>query len=147
MTRRRTVELMVDFASGSVSLLAAECSGPPHLLGPWGSAGTGRCEWPPHDTVPGRPPSHLRLITLESEPTGSASLERRRPWRIDRRPPGLAFGEHLRMNARTGLFDFGFAEFDVLLGDRIVFLLDQFVGHRARILARHIVKAGVRAGH
>src|SRR5215471_5205565 len=48
----------------------AECSGPPHLLGPWGSAGTGRCEWPPHDTVPGRPPSHLRLITLESEPNG-----------------------------------------------------------------------------
>src|SRR6516164_9723454 len=50
-------------------------------------------------------------------------------------------------DAQAGLFDFGFAKFDVLLGDRIVFLLDQFVGHRARILARHIVKAGVRAGH
>src|SRR5262249_9352083 len=34
--------------------------------------------------------------------------------------------------------DLGFAEFDVLLGDRIVFLLHQLVGHGARILARHV---------
>jgi hypothetical protein len=45
------------------------------------------------------------------------------------------------------LFDLGFAKFDVLLGYRIVFLLDQFIGHGARILARHVVKTGVRAGH
>jgi hypothetical protein len=47
----------------------------------------------------------------------------------------------------SGLFDLGFAKFDVLLGDRIIFLLDQFIGHGARILARHVVKAGVRARH
>jgi hypothetical protein len=45
------------------------------------------------------------------------------------------------------LLDFGFAKFDVLLGDRIVFLLDQFIGHGARILARHVIKTSVRAGH
>src|SRR5829696_7919854 len=32
-----------------------ECSGPPHLLGPWGSAGWRRYEWPPHDAVSDRP--------------------------------------------------------------------------------------------
>jgi hypothetical protein len=45
------------------------------------------------------------------------------------------------------LLDLGFAKFDVLLGDRIVFLLDQFIGHGARILSRHVIEAGVRAGH
>src|ERR1700687_5957605 len=47
-----------------------ECSGPPHLLGPWGSAGTGRCEWPPHDTVPGRPP-FFAMIRVASWPGSS----------------------------------------------------------------------------
>jgi hypothetical protein len=46
-----------------------------------------------------------------------------------------------------GLLDLGFAKFDVLLGDRIVFLLDQFIGHGARILARHVIKTSVCAGH
>jgi hypothetical protein len=45
------------------------------------------------------------------------------------------------------LLDFGFAKFDVLFGDRVVFLLDQFIGHGARVLARHVIKSGVRAGH
>src|SRR6202161_221375 len=45
------------------------------------------------------------------------------------------------------LLDLGFAELDVLLGDRIVLLLNELVGHGARVLARHIVKAGVGAGH
>src|SRR4029453_1174003 len=31
------------------------------------------------------------------------------------------------------LLDLGFAKLDVLLGDRIVFLLDQLVGHGARV--------------
>jgi hypothetical protein len=35
----------------------------------------------------------------------------------------------------------------VFLGDRIVFLLDQLVGHGARVLARHIIKTRVGAGH
>src|SRR5262245_25414266 len=40
------------------------------------------------------------------------------------------------------LLDLRLAELDVLLGDRIVFLLDQLVGHRARVLARHVIEAG-----
>src|SRR5437762_11428138 len=44
-----------------------ECSGPPHLLGPWGSAGRGRCEWPPHDTAPGRPPCFPEKYLARSE--------------------------------------------------------------------------------
>src|ERR1700741_2895637 len=43
--------------------------------------------------------------------------------------------------------DLGFAELDVLLGDRIVFLLDELVGHGARIFPRHIVEAGIGAGN
>jgi hypothetical protein len=45
--------------------------------------------------------------------------------------------------SKPRLLDFALAELDVLLGDRIVFLLHQLVGHGARILARHIIKAGV----
>jgi hypothetical protein len=47
----------------------------------------------------------------------------------------------------TLLFNLRFAEFDVFLGDRVVFLLHQFVGHGARILPRHIIKPGIRAGY
>src|SRR6266540_3136817 len=43
--------------------------------------------------------------------------------------------------------DLGFAELDVLLGDRVVFLLHQLVGHGARILSCHIIETGVGAGH
>src|SRR5215467_8083602 len=45
------------------------------------------------------------------------------------------------------LLDLCLAELDVLLGDRIVFLLGQLVGHGARVLARDIVEAGVGARH
>src|SRR5439155_17123633 len=45
------------------------------------------------------------------------------------------------------LLDLRLAEFDVLLGDRIVFLLAELLGHGARVLARHIVETGVRARH
>src|SRR6188474_2890398 len=38
------------------------------------------------------------------------------------------------------LLDLAFTEFDVLLRDRIVFLLDHFLGHRARILLGGVVK-------
>src|SRR4029077_13485603 len=34
---------------------------------------------------------------------------------------------------------------DVLLGDRVVFLLHQLVGHGARVLTRHVVETGVGA--
>ncbi|AHY49955.1 hypothetical protein BJS_02795 [Bradyrhizobium japonicum SEMIA 5079] len=45
------------------------------------------------------------------------------------------------------LLDLGFAEFDVLARDRIVLLLDQLVGHGARILLGDVVEAGVGRGH
>src|SRR5262249_22812972 len=48
---------------------------------------------------------------------------------------------------RPPLLDLGLAELDVLLGDRIVFLLYQLVGHRARILLGHVVVAVVGARH
>src|SRR6202012_371842 len=45
------------------------------------------------------------------------------------------------------LLDFGFAEFDVLARDRVVLLLDQLVGHGARVLLGDVVEAGVGRGH
>src|SRR5215475_3468644 len=45
------------------------------------------------------------------------------------------------------LLDLGFAELDVLLRDRVILLLDQLVGHGARVLPRHVVEAGVGARH
>ena len=45
------------------------------------------------------------------------------------------------------LLDFGFAEFDVLARDRIVLLLDQLVGHGARILLGDVIEAGIRRGN
>src|SRR5262249_57685630 len=90
----------------------------------------GRYEWPPHDAAPDRPPS-LRA-------SGSRLIHSS----ISQNTKGVpgASGE-----ARS--LDLGFAEFDVLLGDRIVFLLHQLVGHGARILARHVIEAGVGAGN
>src|ERR1700755_3030467 len=45
------------------------------------------------------------------------------------------------------LLDLGFPEFDMLARDRVVLLLDQLVGHGARILLGDVVEAGVRRGH
>src|SRR6266576_1692677 len=42
--------------------------------------------------------------------------------------------------------DLGFAELHVLLRDRVVLLLDQLLGHGARILSRDVIEAGVGAG-
>src|SRR5262245_42225021 len=47
----------------------------------------------------------------------------------------------------TYLLDLGFAELDVLLGNRVVFLLDHLVGHRPRVLLGDIVEAGIGARH
>src|SRR5689334_24318238 len=41
--------------------------------------------------------------------------------------------------------DLGFAVLDVLLGDRVVFLLDHLLGLRARILLGHVIVAGIGA--
>src|SRR3954463_1694088 len=47
----------------------------------------------------------------------------------------------------AALLDLRLAEFDVLLGNRIVLLHDQLLGHGARILLGHIIEAGVGARH
>src|SRR4029450_9185101 len=47
--------------------------------------------------------------------------------------------------ALQNLLDLRLGELDVLLGDRVVFLLLQLVGHRARVLLGHVVVAGVGA--
>src|SRR5674476_44500 len=45
------------------------------------------------------------------------------------------------------LLDLGLAEFDVLARDRVVLLLDQLVGHGARILLGDVIEAGVGRGN
>src|SRR6201987_3214832 len=42
------------------------------------------------------------------------------------------------------LLDLGFTELDMLARDRVVLLLDELVGHGARILLGDIIEAGVR---
>src|SRR4051794_14851980 len=75
------------------------------------------------DTVPGRPPS-----SPASKNRKGALMDALNSNRCERR-----------------LFDLRLAELNVLLGDRIVFLLHKLVGHRARVLARHVIEAGVGA--
>src|SRR5438552_13091558 len=50
-------------------------------------------------------------------------------------------------NVSAILLDLGFAELDVLARDRVVLLLDDLVGHGARILLGDVVEAGVRRGN
>src|SRR5581483_4450486 len=45
------------------------------------------------------------------------------------------------------LLDLCFLELDVLARDRVILLLDQLVGHGARILLGDVVEAGVGRGH
>src|SRR5260221_12798701 len=45
------------------------------------------------------------------------------------------------------LLDLGLLELDVLARDRVVLLLDQLVGHGARILLGDVIEAGVRCGN
>src|SRR5437764_3236584 len=42
-----------------------------------------------------------------------------------------------------GSLDLGLPKLDVLLGDRVVFLLHQLVGHGARILLGHVIETGI----
>ena len=51
------------------------------------------------------------------------------------------------LKSLKSLLDLRFAEFDVLLRDRVVLLLHELVGHRARILLRHVEETGVGRGH
>jgi hypothetical protein len=59
-------------------------------------------------------------------------------------PPGPV---QISQQSAGRLLDLGFFEFDVLARDRIVFLLDQLVGHGARILLGDIIEAGIRRGN
>src|ERR1700745_2142451 len=93
-----------------------ECSGPPHLLGPWGSAGLGAA-W-----------SGL-LIQHRLRPATCRGVQKL----VQKNGRGSAACAD-EVAAMAASLDAGFAEFHVLLRDRIVFLLHQLVGHRARIL-------------
>ena len=105
----------------------AECSGPPHLLGPRGvRPARKRCEWPPRISASGRPPN-LTLVEMQRAPTR----------RLFRR---------FAVSRRAYLiFDFCDTR-RACLRDRIVFLLRQLLGLRARILLGHVIVAGVGAG-
>src|SRR5229473_8007500 len=59
-------------------------------------------------------------------------------------------GREAPLNSPAGyrkLLDLRLAEFDVLARDRVVLLLDQLVGHGARILLGDVIEAGVRRGN
>jgi len=45
------------------------------------------------------------------------------------------------------LLDLRFLELDVLARDRVVLLLDQLVGHGARVLLGDVIEAGIRRGN
>src|SRR5689334_6291226 len=47
----------------------------------------------------------------------------------------------------AGLLDLALAKLDVLLGDRVVLLLDQLLGLRARVLLGDVVEARIGARH
>ena len=55
-----------------------ECSGPPHLLGPWGSAGSGAVRVASSYTAPGRPPFPVRRIQAD-RPNGARGRLREAP--------------------------------------------------------------------
>src|ERR1700676_1796770 len=79
-------------------------------------------------TILSDPPSRRKLRWLQNQ-NGAA-----RP----RSNPSAAW---------RSLLDLGLAEFDVLARDRVVLLLDQLVGHGARILLGDVIEAGIRRGH
>src|SRR6478609_283821 len=58
-----------------------------------------------------------------------------------------AIGAQRPASGRSPLFDLAFLEFNVLAGDRIVFLEDELLGLVPRILLGCIVIAGARAAH
>src|SRR5579871_2281188 len=61
--------------------------------------------------------------------------------------PGTMAGQGTTSSRPGSLLDLGFAKLDVLLGNGIVFLLGQLVGHGPRVLARDVIEAGVGARH
>src|SRR5581483_7302213 len=111
-----------------------ECSGPPHLLTPVGFGRSG-------GGVSGLLMTPLSAGHLRETPAKSTGIRRRND---KGRPNGRPLSLHAM---RVRLLDLRLAEFDVLLGDRVILLLDQLVGHGARVLLGHVVEAGVGARH
>src|SRR5262245_25225095 len=67
-------------------------------------------------------------------------------WRAAQNKTG-PFGPASVNIASAILLDLGLTELDVLARDRVVLLLDQLVGHGARILLGDVIEAGVGRGH
>src|SRR5713226_1207366 len=135
-----------------------------------------RYEWPPHDTATDRPPpsallrglAHLAATKPHRDHDGARSgaffARRVRACPAKSLPSGLTRGwkpvlgkGHAQTKQWRGmtirrkviplyLFDLTFAKLDMLLGDRIVFLLHQLVGHGARVLSGDIIETRIRAG-
>src|SRR5215204_1927394 len=114
--------IVVTRRSSAIVLLTPEpktpwiCSGPPHLLGPWGRP-VGRGEWPPRTAT-------LRPATFLSRHEKGASRRL-----IEERYP-------------APLLDLRFLEEHVLPRLRIIFPERELVRLRAGILLRHIEVAG-----
>src|SRR6188768_666509 len=53
----------------------------------------------------------------------------------------------IRQRCAAELLDLRFLELDVLARDRIVLLLDQLVGHGARVLLGDVIEASIRRGN
>jgi hypothetical protein len=53
----------------------------------------------------------------------------------------------IRQQWLATLLDLRFLELDVLARDRVVLLLDQLVGHGARVLLGDVIEAGIRRGN
>src|SRR3954464_13196823 len=83
---------------------------------------------------PSRRRASARLLRMTAE---LWARKRRRGLKRPRSKPG---------QKANGLLDLGFLELDVLARDRIVFLLDQLVGHGARVLLGDVIEARVRGG-
>src|SRR5512141_376967 len=69
------------------------------------------------------------------------------PSRRPRQTPAERRAGRQTASAAWPSLDFGFLVLDVLLGDRIIFLLRQLVGLGARVLAGHVIVAGAGARH
>ncbi len=109
-----------------------ECSGPPHLLGPWGRpVGDGK-EWPPQ--VPSSRPATNLKAPVRSSATGAFYCAKTKK----SRPEAARFFRNNKI-----LLDLGFLEVDMLAHDGVILLEGQLFGLRASVLGRHVEETGV----
>ena len=88
-----------------------------------------------------------RFSGVAGTPNISPSISNRKSARTASTPRRPALTKLRSGLEAPALLDLGFAEFDVLLRHRIVFLHHQLIGHGARILARDVIEAGIGAGN